>query len=549
MTCRSIFVLIVSLAIAAQGQAPNGNSGSFRIAGTITDSLTGQPISNAAVSIAASENPEFSRHMTTGPDGHFVFTAIPAGKYTLVGSAYGYRAQGYHQHGDYFIGLAVGRDLDFENVSFWMTRDARIEGTVTDDESGPIRNASVQLFRRTNETGRQQTREFSVTGTDDRGHYLFGHLAPGTYFVAVSARPWFAQYFNLNELSPEPENAERVAEERAQLDIAYPLTFYPSVTDSTGATPLILRPGDQATADITLRAESAVHLRVKSNGQTDPKAGITSFRVFPRVSQRIFDGTLISVMSSQSSCEGNRGCDLTGIAPGHYIIEMTGAGNHYKRGWFKEMDLSGTVELDPSESPPLAAVSGAILFEGGRPSGRIDIVLINRATDEMLAAEVTPQATFDFKDSEVRPGAYDVALNIAQGTQISSLQTNGARVNGKTLNLTGGSVQLTVTATRSLARINGTVLRDDKPFAGAMVVLIPRDPVSDLIMFRRDESDSDGTFSLRDVLPGTYIVIALDNGWDLDWANPATLAPYMKNGLPVDISGETRLNIKVPLQQ
>jgi hypothetical protein len=228
---------------------------------------------------------------------------------------------------------------------------------------------------------------------------------------------------------------------------------------------------------------------------------------------------------------------------------MPSAGNHGSRGWFKEMDLSGTVELDPSESPPLAAVIGAILFEGGRPSGRIDIVLINRASNEMLAAEVTPQATFDFRDSEVRPGTYDVALNIAQGVQISSLRANGARVNGKALSLSGGTVQLAVAATRSLARINGTVLHDDKPIAGAMVVLVPRDPVSDLIMFRRDESDSDGTFSLRDVLPGNYTIIALENGWDLDWANPSTLQPYMKNGQPVDISGETRLSVKIPLQQ
>ena len=81
-----------------------------------------------------------------------------------------------------------------------------------------------------------------------------------------------------------------------------------------------------------------------------------------------------------------------------------------------------------------------------------------------------------------------------------------------------------------------------------MVVLVPRDPVQDLPLFRRDESDSDGTFLLRDVLPGTYSVIAIENGWDLDWANPATLQTYLKNGVAVDISGETRLSIKVPLQ-
>jgi hypothetical protein len=38
-------------------------------------------------------------------------------------------------------------------------------------------------------------------------------------------------------------------------------------------------------------------------------------------------------------------------------------------------------------------------------------------------------------------------------------------------------------------------------------------------LFRRDQSDLDGTFSLHGVIPGTYTVVAIDNGWDLDWCD------------------------------
>jgi hypothetical protein len=81
-----------------------------------------------------------------------------------------------------------------------------------------------------------------------------------------------------------------------------------------------------------------------------------------------------------------------------------------------------------------------------------------------------------------------------------------------------------------------------------MVVLVPRDQTGNWSMFRRDQSDSDGTFTMREVLPGSYTVIAVENGWDLDWASSAALQPYVRNGTPVEVTGEGKLNVKVQLQ-
>ena len=548
MIARLTCVVVLSLAVAAQiAPAPNAQAG-FRIAGTVVDSVTRQPLSGVNVSIYGSENPDFSQRVTTGTDGHFAFPAVQSGKYILTGSAQGYRSQGYHQHGDYFVGIAVGPELDSERIIFRLVADARIEGTVTDEDSEPVRNANVQLYQRGYQTGRQMTRQITGTVTDDRGHYLFSHLEPGTYYVAVSARPWYAQYPNPGEPAPAADDAARIAEERAQLDIAYPLTFYPSAEDSAGASALALHPGDRLTADISVRALPAVHLRVKTGEPEEHSSGMTFQRGFPRLSQRIFEGTVVQVMSSQGYSPSAGVYEYTGVAPGRYVIEMPATGGKHA-GWFKEMDLSGTVELDAGENLPLASVTGKLALEGApRPAGKIYVMLANRLTSETFGAEVTPKGTFDFSDTEIRPGAYDVVLNMAQSFPIKDIVARGARVNGKTLEISGGSVQLALTATGALGRISGVVVRDDKPDAGAMVVLLPRNPVSDFALFRRDESDSDGTFSLRDVLPGQYTVIALENGWDLDWANPAALQPYLKSGIPVDLTGEAKLTVKVPLQ-
>ena len=542
-------LLLLTASLAAQTTSPPTAPGSFRIAGVVVDSVSKAPVANARVTVLASENSDVSQRATAGPDGRFVFSGLTAGKYTLLASAPGYRSQGFHQHENYFVGISVGPDLDSEHIVFPLVLDARIEGAVTDEDGEPIRNANVQLYQRNHDTGKLLTRLVRGTNTDDRGHYLFSHLGPGTYYIAVSARPWYAQYQQTNGPVPEAKVAERIAEERTQLDVAYPLTFHPSAEDSSGATAITLHPGDRVTADVSMRAEPAVHLRVKSAETEGATPGSMTVHGFPRISQRVFEGILVPVLAFQGMGATGGVVEYTGIATGHYVLAMPGSGGKHGNGWYKEMDLSGTVELDASENPPLASVSGTLRVEGAnRPPGHIYVVLSNRTSAETFAAEVTPKGTFDFSDMEVRPGTYDVVLNVAQGYQLTAIAASGARVNGQSLVVSGGSVQLALTASGALARINGTVQEGDSPHPGAMVVLVPRDPVSNFMLFRRDESDSDGTFSLRDVLPGSYTVIALRDGWEVDWANPATLQPYLKNGVPVEISGQTKLSVKVPLQ-
>ncbi len=552
MIARLNFFIATALAaigMVAQTAPPVKPPTGYPIVGIVVSSTSGQPLSGAAVSITPTENRHATQTMQTRADGRFAFAGLPAGKYSLTASARGYRAQGFNQHSNFFTGIAVGPDLDGSNLVFRLVPDAAIEGIVTDDDGEAVRNASVQLFVRNNDTGQQRTQPLSNSGTDDRGYYHFGHLAPGTYFVAVSARPWYAQYSSQQRKQSDSDNA-RLAEEKAQLDVAYPMTFYPAAEDSSGASAIVLHPGEQVTADVAMRAVPAAHLRIKGGERGGDNSGVGPPQGMPRVSKRVFDGTLVPVMSLQGFGDSSGVFEYTGIAPGHYVVEMS----YYRQGsrqsgWYKEVDLSGTADLDPRESPPLASVSGALLLEGAtRPPGKMYVILTDRISRENFSAEVSDKGLFDFKDDEVRPGRFEVVLSNAPGFQIKSMIAKGAKTVGQTIEISGGSVQLVCTATHAVAKVTGVVLRDDKPFAGAMVVLVPRNPDSNWTLFRRDQSDSDGTFTLPEVLPGLYTAIALQDAWELDWASATVLQPYLKNGTPVEVTGEGRLSVKVQLQ-
>ena len=68
-----------------------------------------------------------------------------------------------------------------------------------------------------------------------------------------------------------------------------------------------------------------------------------------------------------------------------------------------------------------------------------------------------------------------------------------------------------------------------------MIVLVPKNPEANLDRFRRDQSDLDGSFVLKNVIPGTYTIVAVEDGWELDWARAAALSPYLERGQTIEV--------------
>jgi len=68
-----------------------------------------------------------------------------------------------------------------------------------------------------------------------------------------------------------------------------------------------------------------------------------------------------------------------------------------------------------------------------------------------------------------------------------------------------------------------------------VILLVPENPDVNLPRFRRDQSDSDGTFTLRDVMPGHYRIVALDNAWDAEWANGSVLKGRLEHAQSADV--------------
>ena len=171
-------------------------------------------------------------------------------------------------------------------------------------------------------------------------------------------------------------------------------------------------------------------------------------------------------------------------------------------------------------------------------------VLFRASTDNSSGVSVEKDGTF--KIPGLTAGTYDMGAG-GGGTAffIARMAADGASAEGHQLKVGSSPINLVLVVTQDSATVHGYAKRNGQGVSGAMIVLVPHNADTDRELFRRDESNSDGSFELLNVAPGSYTLIAIDNGWTLDWARPEVLARYLPHGLKIDVTMSQR-NITIP---
>jgi hypothetical protein len=237
--------------------------------------------------------------------------------------------------------------------------------------------------------------------------------------------------------------------------------------------------------------------------------------------------------------------EVSGIAAGKYFVRMPDSSGQFKEP--AEMDLSNGVELDSSTARSASKVKAVVHVRGAANLPDELHVSLRNSKGRFTAWErVDPKGEVEFQD--VTPDAYQVLAGAAtKSYSVVGIVSGDSETHGHTLTVPeGASLTASLTLVEGKANVEGRAKRGDKPASGAMIVLVPKDPEANQELFRRDQSDLDGTFTLHGVVPGSYTLIAIDDGWDLDWAKPAVLAPYLKHGQPVKVEDQARGALKVP---
>ena len=482
----------------------------------------GQPLANARVAITRSGSAfTLDRPVVTiDAQGNFRSSNLVPGAYLVSGSLPGYLQASITPRG-----IDAGRYHPGDTVTITMIKGSTLTGQVTNERGEPIVSINVRATRIRTEDPLLGGLPSATTETDDRGIYRLFGLSPGVYLISVNDENQFS-----SALSPYARLAP---------------TYYPSATRETAKEITLHRGEELSGLDIRFRNERGRTLSGTVTGAGEPFPGSTASWSVTLSRLPIGAGSPVSTYNQRDT--GTRSFIFYGLPDGEYELraEYDSGTSQYaaslpRRVTVKGTDVTGLEMLLLS----LASVSGRIVAEKLLPNNRaascaaepiqslqdtrITVRLDEKETpadrQRPNASPVTsgsPNAQGEFTIYKLAAGHYRfLMLPTNQSWYIRSITlpgpantTRDVGREGLTLNLGERISGLMITVAEGSAHLQGQVIPDKEGTRlppRLYVHAVPAEPsqADDVLRFAQALVRPDGRFTLEDLAPGRYWLIA-----------------------------------------
>jgi hypothetical protein len=518
-----------------------------RIEGVVLDAATSRPIPGARLfipAIYAPRGPDTGPGMppllrpainaTTGPDGKFTLNAPDAGPHVIVATMPRYEG--------WSTTLSQEEVRAKVNVVFRLApfeRGGIVTGRALDPSGSPLAGVDVQLMQYQYNShaslggmiehptlqgidmyvpgippGWVPTRLTASGGqTNDRGEYRFIDVPPGKYFVRVpSPTP-------LGPISP-------------QLPPLSPIgaMYYPGVEGVAKAEQIEVRAGEELRLrDIVLARTTLQPIRATLAG--NPVRPFLNLHGGPASNEASATyGLDNGVPVVRPDEPGNYA-----ICAGEACVDIVYAGaamNVVVPVRTRTAFFTGRVLLDEEPAVPVAGVTiGVVGIGGGANFGA------------MSGPDGFFKSPAPVRDGPAKPNF----LEAPDGFYISSIRQGARDVLTQGVLIEGADTNLDVRVVKSSNTLRGRVLDGDR----ATIVLIPQ---GDLAL-RQDKNSThrfkttnlNGTFEIRNIIPGTYRAYALTKIQDGAYLDVAVFKPFEAQSTLVEIprNGNVSTELKV----
>lgn len=525
-----MIALILLASTIAQAPVPateNEKPGVIR--GTVLSATTKEPLRRTDVTLTSAMRsgsgsgpgpaimpggmPSMTKSVTDA-EGNFHFSDVKPGTYFLRAERSGYVAAQYGSRGPGSppVQLTVRAGQDVTNLRIEMTPQAVIAGRVLDDEGEPMQNVMVMVVNAdaTQQAGRRPgPRMFgmgSQAQTDDRGQFRLHNLPPGRYLLQVTP----------GRIGGMPVTAQ--TSETGE-EMGFVTTYYPGVTDPSQASKIETTPGAELSGfDFRLKRTRVFRVR----GQVLDPLGQPAKNYFVNVMPKA--AVYGPLMAQQFYPMPNGGFEIRNLVPGSYrmMVRSNMAGG-------EGLSYSDTFEMGPQNVEGLilrlqspVSVKGTVQQPSEQKLDLSSMRVMLQGDMPMMQRGGPPPVKDDgyFEVENVPPGRYRLNFMGLQGGYIESIRYGDSDVMASEFDVTSSPAPLRVVVRSGGASVSGVIQQDGKPASG-LVYLIPAEPaLRSPQTVRSATPDQEGQFTLNNLRPGDYLVLALSEAdWGI-WDDP-----------------------------
>jgi len=503
----------------------------------------------------------------TGDDGRFVVEDLAAGRFTLSATRSGFVsiALGATRPSQTGTPVVVTDGDHLMGVVLHLLPGAVIDGTIRDALGAPAADSLVTLHQlHAPIGGARQVSLVTIPGdsrTDDRGHYRLFGLAPGEYVISVDPP---LPSSGLRPTRPaRPVTGAEIAKASGRMASLLPLTtadtsvpiapvpvYYPGTTLMSAAEPVRLKAGEeQSGVDFRLEFASAV----KVTGTVTHAAGINSeLSLRPVVLTPIADDLGVS---SSTVADRDGHFTFAAVPPGRYTLtaealvvttaaEISRLSGHVR--WIASTELLVTGHDIASIAltlQPAPIISGRVEFKDVTPTADEVVRLVINLTpphSKGTGAKISADNTFAFVP--IAPGSYHLSLFPATGTNdavwwLESVVRGGRDVTNEVFDVGDGHDidDLVLTLRKGLASVSGRLTDSSGGAVWSDTVVLLAEGNGHYTSAAAVHPSTDGSFSVKGLVPGEYRVAAAEDIDQSDLLDPLFLEALGASGVKINL--------------
>jgi hypothetical protein len=506
------------------------------IRGTVLNSITHEPVPRALVTLMGNVA------ALTDDQGRFDF---PIQSSVQMSSQVDVRKPGFSQT---VAGFSRSPETGDTNLTVSLAPESLITGRVNLPASNQYDRINVQLYKRQIDDGRAHWVNAGTQSTRSNGEFRFAELEPGSYKILTS------ELLDRDPLTFDPQG---------QL-YGYPPIYYPTASDFAAAAPIALEAGK--TFQLELSPALQPYYPVKIAVPNMP------------------DGSFLQVSVALQGHKGpgyslgyNGQQAIEGMLPsGTYTVEATLQGPQQSAFGITTITvrnaplINATVTLLPNASIPVNIRSE---FTARLPADQMPTFGGPNGASRRVDADVSLRAAADFQGADyiglrpprrpndnalvlenVHPGRYWLQVQPYHGYP-ASITSNGVDLLRSPLVVAPGATPgpIEIVLRDDGATIEGTIdgsqaLRSNSDSGAIESFAMKRGAQQGPVVYAIPAADSpgrfsqtgvasDGTFTLPNLPPGAYRLLAFDHQpGEFDYRNPEAMRAYDEKGPTLRLS-------------